>query len=222
MIAPVQRNKIFCKLSTFLKLFSDGADGSHMWIYSVGMDRKTCPICLTSASPRFASLVLMQSPQVIIGASISARVQWGLWISVGGPSPFPQLILPGHNWLVQRRTCGSTEPVSSFLRILDSVLSQSVWALTFKAPKLSVTLFSFMLTRNVTEAGLWGERTKQLCREEELRRATMESWVPDFSFSCRFKFVSMRIPSYHYNKMFFLFKLIGVGLLSLGIQCLNK
>ena len=103
-----------------------------------------------------------------------------------------------------------------------SELSQSVWALTFKAPKLSVTLFSFVLTRNIMGAGVWGERTNQLCREEELRRATMESWVPDFSFSCRFKFVSMRISLYHYNKMFFLFKLIGVGLLSLGIQCLNK
>lgn len=181
MIAPVQRNKIFCKVSTFLKLFSDGADGSHMWIYSVGMYWKTCTICLTSASPGFASLVLMQYPRVIIGAPISARVQWGLWISVGGPSPFPQLILPGHSWLVQRRTCGSTEPMSSFLRILDFVMSQSVWALTFKAPKLSVTLFSFMLTWNVMEAGLWGERRTNSFAERgnwgEL------PWSPDFLIS---------------------------------------
>lgn len=187
-----------------------------MWIYSVGLNWKTCIICLTSASPGFASLVLMQYPGVIIGASISARVQWDFWISVRGPSP-------GHSWLVQRRTCGSTEPMSSFLRILDFVMSQSVWALTFKHPKLSVTLFSFMLTWNVMEAGLWGgRRTKHLCREEELRRATMESWVPDFSFSYRFKFVSMRYFYIITTKCFFYLSLLEWGFCHLAFNVLTN
>ena len=61
-----------------------------------------------------------------------------------------------------------------------SELSQSVWALTFKAPKLSVTLFSFMLTRNIMEAGVWGERTNQLCRNSPRRNWGERPWSPEF------------------------------------------
>lgn len=55
-----------------------------------------------------------------------------------------------------------------------------VWALKPKPQKLSVAMFSFMLTRKVLEAGLWGERKNKAdvwgARTEERYHKAMNLW----------------------------------------------
>lgn len=165
----------FVKLSTCLKLFSLRSCGLLLLISSTGMWWQTCTIRWAPAFPGLATPVLPQFPRTITEASISAPVQWGQWIHVGWSQPFPQVILPGHRGLVQRRTQGPAEPVSSFLRTLEFVIrvrfaSLKVWALKLKPQKLSV---ASSITFGKKSNGIWFVRRE---KEGQCRCVGWQNW----------------------------------------------